>query len=301
MTDPIATIGFIGLGRMGHPMTLNLLRAGYKIKVYDLLPERIAALVERGAMPASSPRDAAHGADLILSMILDDAALEAVALGPDGALAGAPPGAIYADMSTVSPMASRRVDDAARQMGISYLRAKVSGSIKPATEGKLTIFASGPRAAYERCLAVFAALGKASYYVGAAEEAIYLKLVHSIMVGIYAAMVAEAFTFGENGGTDWRQMIDVIDNSAVGSTLFNYKAPLLRTRDYVHPQSTVDVAAKDIDMALAAAEELGLSMPITTMVRGFFAAMQARGQGGLDFIGIVKHFEELAGIEPGHS
>ncbi len=178
-----------------------------------------------------------------------------------------------------------------------YLRAKVSGSIKPATEGKLTIFASGPRDAYDRCAAVFAALGKASYYVGPTEEAIYLKLVHSIMVGIYSAMVGEAFTFGERGGTDWGQMIDVIDNSAVASVLFNYKAPLLRERDYGHPQSTVDVAAKDIDLALAAAKELNLPMPVTALVREFFRSMQARGEGSQDFIGIVKHFESMAGMD----
>lgn len=295
--DTIKRIGFVGLGRMGTPMTRNLLRAGFAVRVYDLLPERIDALAAEGAEVACSPGDAATGVDLVISMILDDAALEAVALAHDGILAGAAPGAIYADMSTVSPMASRKVAAAAEAAGIAYLRAKVSGSVKPATEGKLTVFASGPRPAYDACERVFAALGKASYYVGAGEEAIYLKLVHSIMVGIYSAMVGEAFAFGERGGADWGQMIDVIDNSAVASILFNYKAPLLRERDYGNPQSTVDVAAKDIDLALAAAKELNLPMPVTALVREFFRSMQARGEGGQDFIGIVKLFESMGGID----
>jgi len=296
MFDRIQKIGFIGLGRMGNPMCQNLLKAGYALKVYDVVQEKISALTALGAEPAASAKEAASEADLIISMILDDTALEAAALGADGVLQGAKPGAIYADMSTVSPMASARVAHEAEKASIRYLRAKVSGSVKPATEGTLTIFASGPQEAYEQCLEAFGALGRPTYYVGAGEEAIYLKLVHSIMVGLTAAMVGEAFTFGERGGADWHQMIDVITHSALSSTLLSYKAPLLEARDYETPQSTVDVAAKDIDLALAAAKQMNLPMPVTALVREFFRSMQAQGEGGIDFIGIVKVFEAMAGL-----
>lgn len=297
MTGQIERIGFIGLGRMGMPMSKNLLRAGFELKVFDILPAPVSELVANGAEPATCPADAARDADLVISMILDDAVLAQVALGDDGVLLGAARGAIYADMSTVSPMASARVARVAEQKGIRYLRAKVSGSIKPATEGTLTIFASGPRDAYERCLPAFSALGRQLYYVGDAEQAIYLKLVHSIMVGITAAMVGEAFTFGERGGTDWGQIIEVINHSALSSVLLNYKAPLLQERDYTTPQSTVDVAAKDMDLALGAAKEMNLPMPITSLARELYRVMQAHGEGTLDFIGIVKLFEAMAGID----
>lgn len=297
MSDRIQKIGFIGLGRMGHPMCRNLLKAGYALTVYDVVPAKVRALADLGARPAASVPEAAAGADLTLSMILDDAALAVVALG---VLAGAAPGALYADMSTVSPMASARVAEAAEQRGVRYLRAKVSGSVKPATEGALTIFASGPRDAYDQCLEVFGALGRAFYYVGPGEEAIYLKLVHSLMVGLTAAMVGEAFAFGERGGVAWEQMIDVITHSALNSTLLSYKAPLLAARDYTTPQSTVDVAAKDIDLALAAAKQMNLPLPVSALVREFFRSMQARGEGELDFIGVVKVFEALAGL-PDHA
>ncbi len=122
MTDQIASIGFIGLGRMGYPMTRNLLRAGFAVRVYDVVPDRIQALVDAGAQAATSPADAAAGTDLIISMILDDAALETVTLADDGIFAGARQGAIYADMSTVSPMASRKVA-AARGRGRDALSA----------------------------------------------------------------------------------------------------------------------------------------------------------------------------------
>jgi 3-hydroxyisobutyrate dehydrogenase-like beta-hydroxyacid dehydrogenase len=227
MMNGIERIGFIGLGRMGTPMSKNLLRAGFKLKVFDILPAKVAEIVATGAQPATSPADVARDADLVISMILDDKVLEQVALADDGILHAASRGAIYADMSTVSPMASAQVARVAEEKGIAYLRAKVSGSIKPATEGTLTIFASGPKDAYEKCLPAFSALGKQVYYVGDAEQAIFLKLVHSIMVGITAAMVGEAFTFGERGGTEWGHIIEVINHSALSSVLLNYKAPLL--------------------------------------------------------------------------
>lgn len=301
MNTHTKTIGFIGLGRMGTPMVQNLLKAGYSPKVYDIIPEKTAALVELGAQAAASPADAAAGVEVVISMILDDAALDTVALGPDGILTAARPGLIYADMSTVSPMASKRVAAEAAQQGVHYLRAKVSGSIKPATDGTLTIFASGPQAAYEQCLGVFGAMGNRFYYVGAGEEAIYLKLVHSIMVGLTIGMIGEAFTFGERGQVDWQQMIDVINNSALNSVFFDYKVPLLKSRNYTNPQSTIDVAAKDVDLALAASKELNIPMPFTALAREFMRSMQARGNGGLDLIGLVTLMEDLAGIGPGES
>lgn len=301
MNTQTITIGFIGLGRMGTPMVQNLLKAGYSLKVYDIVAEKIAALVELGAQAAVSPSDAATGVGVVISMILDDAILDVVALGSDGILSAARPGLIYADMSTVSPMASKRVAAEAGNQGVQYLRAKVSGSIKPATEGTLTIFASGPKEAYEQCLNVFGAMGNRFYYVGTGEEAIYLKLVHSVMVGLMMGMIGEAFTFGERGEVDWLQMIDVINHSALNSVFFDYKVPLLKSRDYTNPQSTIDVAAKDVDLALATSKELNIPMPFTALAREFMRSMQARGDGGLDLIGLVTLMEELAGIVPDES
>ncbi len=301
MNTQTMTIGFIGLGRMGTPMVQNLLKAGYSLKVYDIVPENIMSLVELGARAAVSPADAVTGAEVVISMILDDAVLEAIALGPEGILAAARPGLIYADMSTVSPMASQRVAIEAEKRDVKYLRAKVSGSIKPATDGTLTIFASGPQDTYKQCLDIFGAMGNRVYYVGPGEEAIYLKLVHSIMVGLTTAMIGEAFTLGERGEVDWNQMIDVINNSALNSVFFDYKVPLLKSRNYVNPQSTIDVAAKDIDLALAAGKELNIPMPFTALGREFMLSMQAHGKGCIDLIGMVTLMEELAGIKPAES
>ena len=297
MNTQTTAIGFIGLGRMGTPMAHNLLKAGHSVKVYDLVPEKVKDIVDLGAQAATSPADAAKGVEVVISMVLDDKALEVVAMGADGIFSTAAPGLIYADMSTVSPMVSEQVADEARKRDIQFLQAKVSGSVKPATEGTLTIFASGPEPAYQQCMAIFQAMGERLYYVGQGEEAVYLKLVHSIIVGLTTAMIGEAFTFGEKGDVNWSQMIDVINNSPLNSTFFDYKVPLLKNRDYVHPQSTINVAAKDVDMALAVGKEMNIPLPFTALARELMRSMQARGNGDLDLIGLVTLMEELAGIE----
>lgn len=289
-------IGWIGLGKMGVPMSRNLIKAGYPLTVYNRTREKTRELADQGAQVADSPRDLASDVDVIISMISDDPVLEAVSTGPNGAFEGAKAGATYIDMSTVSPVASGRVAEAAQKKGIKYLRAPVSGSTALATAGTLTVFASGPKDAYDRCVDVFGAMGQKSFHVGTGEEARYLKLLLNMMVGITSAMTAEALTFGERGGMDWTQMIDIISNSVVASPLIGYKAQTLKDRNFA-PAFTVSQIAKDFDIALDTGRALDVPMPITSLARQFFGAMKARGKGELDFFGLVTLMEELGGIK----
>ena len=142
-------IGWIGLGKMGMPMSKRLIKAGYPLTVYDIVQEKREELADQGAQVADSAKAVAGDADGIISMISDDPALEAVSIGPDGDFAAAKSGAVYIDMSTVSPVASARVAEVAEKKGIKYLRAPVSGSTALAAAGTLTIFASGPKDAYD--------------------------------------------------------------------------------------------------------------------------------------------------------
>ncbi|MFC1890962.1 NAD(P)-dependent oxidoreductase [Thermodesulfobacteriota bacterium] len=164
------SIGWIGLGKMGIPMSQNLVKEGYSLTVYNRSTEKTKELADVGAQVADSPKDAAAASDIIISMISDDAVLEAVSTGPGGAFEGAKEGSIYIDMSTVSPQASARVAAAAEAKGIKYLRAPVSGSTVLATAGTLTIFASGPADAYEQCVELFEIMGQKSFHVGTAKK-----------------------------------------------------------------------------------------------------------------------------------
>lgn len=289
-------IGWVGLGKMGIPMSKNLNKAGYPLTVYNRTKGKTKELAEQGAQVAESPKGLAAGVDVIISMIADDPALEAVSIGPNGAFEGAKAGAIYIDMSTVSPVASGRVAEAAEKKGIKYLRAPVSGSTALAAAGTLTIFASGPKDAYDRCVDIFGAMGQKSFHVGAGDEARYLKLLLNMMVGITSAMVAEALIFGERGGMDWTQMIDIISNSVVTSPLIGYKAQILKDRNFA-PAFTAEQIAKDFDIALDTGRALSVPMPITSLARQFFGSMKAKGKGELDFFGLVTLMEEMAGIK----
>ena len=288
-------IGFIGMGKMGIPMSSNLVKAGYPVTVYNRTREKTKALADLGAAVADSPKVAAVGQDMIISMISDDPVLEAISFGSGGAFEGAKSGAIFIDMSTVSPIMSSRVANAAGKKDIKYLRAPVSGSTALADSADLTIFASGPKDTYEECEGIFGAMGKKTYYVGTGEEARYLKLVINMMVGLTSAVMAEALTFGEKGGIDWELMIEIVNNSVVASPLVSYKAQMLKDRNYV-PAFTTAQMAKDFDIALSTGNTANVAMPLTSIVRQFFGTMMAKGRGEQDFFGLVTFLEEMAGL-----
>jgi len=289
-------IGWIGLGKMGVPMSKNLIKKGYPLTVYNRTKEKTKELASEGAKVADSPKELASVSDVVISMISDDPALEEVSIGKNGVFEGAKPGLIYIDMSTVSPVSSGKVAEAAEKKGIKYLRAPVSGSTALASAGTLTIFASGPKDAYDKCAEIFGAMGQKIFHVGTGDEARYLKLLLNMMVGTTSAMIAEALVFGKRGGMNWEQMIDIINASVVASPLVNYKAQMLKSRNFT-AMFTVDQMAKDFDIALETGRSANVPMPMTAMVRQFYEAIRAKGKGDIDFFAMVTLLEELAGIK----
>lgn len=290
-------IGWIGVGKMGNPMSRNLIKAGYSLAVFDIDPAAMNALAQEGAKGATSAAEVASEADVIISMIPDDRALEDVSMGPKGVFKGIGAKATYVDMSTVSPIVSSRVSEEAKKKGIKYLRAPVSGSTEAAEKAALTIMVSGPKEAYEKCEDIFKTLGQKIFNVGQGDEARYMKLLVNMMVGITSAMTAEALIFGEKGGLDWSQMIDTINNSVIASPLIGFKVQLLKDRDY-SPMFTATQMAKDFDLALDTGKAMDIPMPITALARQLYGSMKATDKGGFDYFGIVALFEEMAGLKP---
>jgi 3-hydroxyisobutyrate dehydrogenase-like beta-hydroxyacid dehydrogenase len=289
-------LGWIGVGKMGTPMSTHLLKADYNLAVYDIVPKTMRALTEQGATPANSPAEVADQAEIIISMIPDDAALKAVTAGPQGIFQKARQGQIYIDMSTVSPAVSARIGDVAEKKGVQYLRAPVSGSTESAVNAALTILVSGPEDAFDRCRAIFEKLGQKVFHVGPGDQARYLKLLVNMMVGITSAMTAEALTFGKRGGIEWDPMIDIINNSVVASPLIGFKVQLLKEREFA-PMFTATQMAKDFDLALDTAREMNIPIPLTAFTRQLYGAMKATGKGELDYFGLVTLMEEMAGIK----
>ena len=292
----LLNIGWIGLGKMGHPMAINLIKAGKKVSVFNRTTEKTKAHVNLGGIAISSIKELASSSDVIFTMISDDKAIEEMALSDDGIIANTQERASLIDMSTISPAMSAKVAEAATEKHINYLRAPVNGTVMQAEAGSLVILCSGPKTTYENCLPLLEILGSKIFYIGEDEQARFLKLCINAMVGISSSMMGEALAFGEAGGLDWNTMIDVISSSAVGSPILNYKKETLKKRDFT-PAFTARQMAKDFDLVLDTANLKNIPMPITSTVRQHWSAMIGTGRGELDYFAYVEMLEELAGIK----
>ena len=292
----LLNIGWIGLGKMGHPMAINLIKAGKKVSVFNRTTEKTKAHVNLGGIAISSIKELASSSDVIFTMISDDKAIEEIALSDNGIIANTQERASLIDMSTISPAMSAKVAEAATEKHINYLRAPVNGTVMQAEAGSLVILCSGPKTTYEDCLPLLEILGSKIFYIGEDEQARFLKLCINSMVGISSSMMGEALAFGEAGGLDWNTMIDVISSSAVGSPILNYKKETLKKRDFT-PAFTARQMAKDFDLVLDTANLKNIPMPITSTVRQHWSAMIGTGRGELDYFAYVEMLEELAGIK----
>ncbi|MBB5696214.1 NAD(P)-dependent oxidoreductase [Muricoccus pecuniae] len=290
-------LGWIGVGRMGTPLCRRLLDAGATLSATDTDPVRLAPLAGAGMGAAVTAAALAEEAEIVLSMVPNDAALLAVTIGPGGVAETIRPGQVFIDLSTVSPAASARVAEAMAARGADYLRCPVSGSTSTAAAGALTIFASGPEAALERCAPLLAVLGNETLRCGAAEEARAVKLMVNLVVALTPAVIGEALAFGARLGLDWEGMVDALSRSVVASPLLAYKAEMLKARDWT-PAADLDLVAKDLDLALSVGGREGAPMPLAALARQFAAAYQASGEGGLDFFRLATWPERLLAPNP---
>ena len=244
-------IGFVGVGKMGQPMAGHLLKAGHAVVACDLSPALVAALVARGATSAATPTELARDAAIVFSSLPDDAALRKVA---GEVLAGARPGTIFVDTSTVSPAISAAVAGDCTARRVHYLRVALSGNNRMAEQAALTVIASGEKAIYEKCLPLLALFGPSQYYVGEAEQSRALKLAINLMVYATIAGLGEALAIGKRNGLDWAQMIDVMAASAIGSPLLRAKSPALKAHDFSATFNCLQ-ARKDLTLINAALVE----------------------------------------------
>jgi 3-hydroxyisobutyrate dehydrogenase len=286
-------LGWVGVGKMGLPMASHLLRAGHSVAACDVVPALVAAAVARGATAAGTPAEAARDAEVVFSSLPDDGALRTVALGAKGVFAGAGPGTVFVDTSTVSPAVSAEVAAAGAAKGIHYLRVTVSGNNKMAAQGALTVMASGERAIYEKCRPLLALFGPQQYYVGEAEQARTLKLVVNLVIYSTIGGLAEALAIGQRGGLDWAQMIDVIAASAIGSPLVKAKSADLKKRDF-SPTFTCLLARKDLGLIAGAAAGSKVPAPLTAIVAGLIEDCIANGSAEEDYAAMIKSVERSA-------
>lgn len=294
MTQP--TIGFIGLGIMGRPMTGHLLKAGYALVVHDVNREAVAALVAAGAAAAHSAPEVASRSQVIITMLPDSPDVEAVALGPGGLIEGIQPGTLYADMSTIAPTVAAKVAAALGEKGVRCLDAPVSGGEVGAVNATLSIMVGGSQPDFDAMQPIFEKLGKTITLCGPNGAGQIVKACNQIQVALNIVGMAEAMVLGAKAGVDPAIIHKVLSGGYAQSRVSDVRGPKLIQGDF-KPGFKARFHFKDLNIILKTGNDYGVPLPVTSLVHELFAALLASGQGELDHTAVVTVLEKLAGTE----
>jgi 3-hydroxyisobutyrate dehydrogenase-like beta-hydroxyacid dehydrogenase len=287
------TIGFIGMGHMGTPMTRRLLDAGYRLTVHDRIEERARKAELSGATVARTPKEIAAKSEVVMISVTNDAVQQEAMFGPDGALAGVHGGSMMIDLSTVSPDTSRRLHQAAMEKGVPMIDAAVSGSVPQVEQGSLVIFVGGEQKTFQQCKPILDVLGTSSFYMGASGMGTTMKLVVNTLLGLGMQALAEAIALGEKAGLEKGLLLDVLGQTAVLSP--GQKSKLDNVRREQYPTNfALSLMHKDFSLVLRQAYDLSVSMPATAAAQQMSTAAVAKGMDA-DFSIMIKFMEELAG------
>jgi 3-hydroxyisobutyrate dehydrogenase len=286
-------VALIGLGLMGSGMARRLLAAGLPLAVYNRKRERAASLAREGAHVAATPREAAARADVVLSMVADDAASRAVWLGEEGALAGAARGTVLIESSTLSVGWIEELAREAAARGCELLDAPVTGSKSHAASGQLLFLVGGSATALETARPALAAMSRGIVHVGATGRGALLKLVNNFMCGVQAASLAEAMALIERSGLDRERALEVLTGGAPGSPLVKALSGRMAARDYT-PNFLLRLMAKDMSYALAEGRGHGLQLSTVAAALELLQQAIAAGHGEEDFSALVEPLRDAA-------
>lgn len=288
-------IGFVGLGIMGKPMSKNLIKAGHELTVYDVVEAPVKELQSLGAKTAHSCKEVAENTDLIISMLPDSPDVEKAALGSDGIFEGIRAGSTYIDMSTISPITTKKLAEVAKARGVRILDAPVSGGESGAIEATLTIMVGGAKGVFDDCLPILQAMGKNIVHCGEIGSGQVVKACNQILVAGVLESAAEALVLGAKAGVDPEIVLKVIAGGYAMRVL-NVRGPLILKRDF-KPGFKTRLHYKDLGIALAAGSEYGVPLPVTGLIHEMMGAMKVLGRGEYDHSGIITLLEDLARVE----
>lgn len=285
-------LGFIGLGRMGKPMAINLLKAGYQLVVYNRSQGKVQELVSLGAGAAASPRQVAEESEIVFTSLPDTPDVLSVVLGEDGILAGAHEGLIYVDHSTIKPSASREIYTALKPLGVSSLDAPVSGGDIGAQQGTLSIMVGGDFETFERVMPILQVVGKTITYIGGPGSGQIAKAANQIMVAAQMVAMGELLIFAQKAGADPRKVVEAIKGGAAQCWTLDVKPQRLFDGNR-EPGFRSTLQSKDLYIIMETAKEYGMCLPEAALDTQLYAALCAAGQGELDNSGIIAVIEAL--------
>jgi len=286
----MTSVGVVGLGLLGHAVASRLLAAGHRVIGTDVLPERVDALTTLGGTAAPSARAVAESAAITCTVLPSLAAVEHAILGPDGVLAGAAPGAVIAQMSTISPGLTERLAHASEAQGTGFLDCPISGTSAMVERGDGIVLVGGSAALFARCRPVLEAILPRAIHVGRAGQAMALKLVANLLVALNSAAAAEALTLARGAGLDLEVALDVLTSSAATSRMLEVRGPLIVRGDFP-AQMKLDLFMKDLHLIQDAAADVGARLPLTDVAERLYARAQAAGHGGEDLAVVATALE----------
>lgn len=294
-------VGFIGIGVMGRPMTLNLLKAGYEVTIFARHADKpeVQEVIKAGAKQAPSPRAVAMASEIVITMVPNSPQVEEVVSSSQGILEGARKGLIIIDMSTIAPSVTRKLAQAAAEKGVQFLDAPVSGGSQGAINGTLTIMVGGEQEAFEKARPVLEAMGKKEniFHVGASGAGEVVKLINNVLAGTIAASIAEAFVLGVKAGADVEMMAKIIGVSTGASWQLSNQFPMRAFNGSFKPGFMTNLLHKDLGLALDLAAENQVPLSMTALARQLYEMSRASGHGSDDYTAIMSVLEQMAGVE----
>jgi 3-hydroxyisobutyrate dehydrogenase len=287
-------LGFIGVGNMGNPMALNLIKAGHSLQIHDLKREAAKNLEEAGAIWVNSPKEVATGVEATFLSLPMPADVERVVLADNGVLAGTKSGGTIVDMSTNSPTVVRSLAEKAKAKGVAFLDAPVSGGVRGARNATLAIMTGGDKAVYEKYEPVLKAMGANVFHCGEVGAGNVVKLVNNMLAFINMMGAAEAVVLGTKAGVDPNILWQAVKASSGGSFVWESGTRTI-LRDRLPPTFTIDLASKDIGLATSLAKEFGVPLKMGTAAEELIRHYQANGYAKEDVLATVKELEKQAG------
>jgi 3-hydroxyisobutyrate dehydrogenase-like beta-hydroxyacid dehydrogenase len=284
-------IGFIGLGLMGRPMSMNLLKAGFSVTVWNRSASRAEEAVAAGAKLAKTPREAAEDANFLITIVSDPPALEQVLWGPDGAMGGLRRGAIYMDSSTVSPALERKVAAACSERGVRFLDAPVTGGDWGAKKGELVFMVGGDAATLKEAEPVISAMGKKWFHLGPNGAGQTVKLAMNLLLALQVDALAEAVALVTAAGLQAEKLIEVMQSSMARATILDVKSQNFLKGDYT-PSFPLRLMHKDLSLALDLANQMGVPLPATAAARETYSAVKGAAKEDVDYSAVMKFWRK---------
>ncbi len=290
-------VGFLGLGGMGRAMARNLIKAGHSLTVYNKTQSRAEELAPLGAKVARTPGQAASDAEAIITMVADDAAIEAIVLGHNAALEALPAGAVHIAMSTISVAISRRLVVAHRERKQHFVSAPVFGRPDAAEAAKLVIAAAGPADQIARCQPLFDAMGQKTYVVGDDPPAAnVIKVAGNFLITVVIESLGESFALIKKSGVDPNKFLDVLLGSLFAAPIYRTYGPMVAADNFEPVGFRMALGMKDNRLVLAAAEEAGVPLPLASLIRDRMISATAQGMGEADWAAIARLSFKEAGL-----